>query len=328
VRPEVRVVGAGVIGLSCAVRLAEAGFPVEVLTSLEPAQTTSAVAGGLWLPYRAEPADKVAAWAARSFEEFLRMHRSGSPNVLLRDGVLLHHERPERPFWADLVDELSGLRELADPAPGYRFGYALRVPVIDTPRYLGELAGRLRDLGGRISAVRLDALPSDGIVVNAAGLGARDLAGDPSLYPVRGQVVVADNPGMTDWICDEDEVDGELTYVLPRRDDVVIGGTAQERDERREPDPGEAEAILQRARALVPALAGARVRVHRVGLRPARPAVRLEAEHDADRLIVHCYGHGGSGVTLSWGCAADVLSSVLDAVQDGPTSRSARSAGA
>jgi D-amino-acid oxidase len=327
-RPDVRVIGAGVIGLSCAVRLAEAGFPVEVLAAAAPGHTTSAVAGGLWLPYRAEPAEKVARWAARTFEEFLRLHREGSRCVLLRDGLLLHRERPKRPFWADLVGEISGLREVTDPAPGFGFGYALRVPVVDTPRYVDELAARLRELGGRISATRLSALPPEGIVVNAAGLGARELAGDPSVYAVRGQVVVLENPGLTDWICDEDEVDGVVTYVLPRRDDVVVGGTAQERDERPDPDPADAAGILERARALVPALAGARVRAHRVGLRPARPAVRLAADPSADRLLVHCYGHGGSGVTLSWGCAADVLRLVLDAVQDGPTRASTRSVGA
>ncbi len=322
------VVGAGVIGLSCAIRLAEAGFPVDVLTADAPEDTTSAVAGGLWLPYRAEPADQVARWAARTFDDFLALHRHGSTSVLLRDGLLLHREPAQRPFWADLVGELSGLRRVADPAPGYPFGYALRVPVVDTPRYQSELAAHLRRLGGRIRRARLDVLPPEAIVVNAAGLGARALAADPSVYPVRGQVAVLDNPGLTDWLCDEDEVDGLLTYVLPRRDDVVVGGTAQENDERCEPDREEAAGILRRAQALVPALADARLRWSRVGLRPARPAVRLEAQPSPDGLLVHCYGHGGAGVTLSWGCAADVLGLVLDWTQDGPTGASARSFGA
>jgi D-amino-acid oxidase len=52
----------------------------------------------------------------------------------------------------------------------------------------------------------------------------------------------------------------------------------------------------------VPELRDARVLRHKVGLRPARPAVRLERDGD----VVHCYGHGGAGVTLSWGCAEDV----------------------
>ena len=60
----------------------------------------------------------------------------------------------------------------------------------------------------------------------------------------------------------------------------------------------------------MPALAGARVVRHKVGLRPARPTVRLDAERRDGRTVVHCYGHGGAGVTLSWGCAADVVALV------------------
>ncbi len=73
-----------------------------------------------------------------------------------------------------------------------------------------------------------------------------------------------------------------------------------------------AASILARARALAPELAGARVLGHKVGLRPTRPTVRLEAERAAAQTIVHCYGHGGSGVTLSWGCAGEVLAIVQD----------------
>ena len=47
---------------------------------------------------------------------------------------------------------------------------------------------------------------------------------------------------------------------------------------------------------------------HRVGLRPVRPSVRLEAEG----RVIHCYGHGGAGVTLSWGCADEVTQLVAE----------------
>jgi D-amino-acid oxidase len=70
-----------------------------------------------------------------------------------------------------------------------------------------------------------------------------------------------------------------------------------------EPDPvTPCDDILARATALVPELAGAPVLHARVGLRPVRPEVRLER---VDR-VVHCYGTGGAGITLSWGLAADV----------------------
>lgn len=309
--PSVLVVGAGVVGLSCAVRLAEAGYAVRVRARELPPGTTSAVAGGLWLPYRAEPADRVAGWGRQTLRELLRLHAERpAAGVLLRDGVVLHRDPPERPAWADALTGLVELGTVRDPAPGYAHGLALRVPVVDVPRYLLHLEHRLLAAGGRLEQAALTALPDAPLVVDCAGLGARELAPDPGLHAVRGQVVVLDNPGLTRWLVDEHEVDGELTYVLPRAGDVVVGGSATVGEEDLTPDPDLAARVLARACALVPELRGAAVRAHRVGLRPARSAVRLEAERRASGAVVHCYGHGGAGITLSWGCADEVLREV------------------
>ena len=77
-------------------------------------------------------------------------------------------------------------------------------------------------------------------VVNATGLGARELAGDAELTGVRGQVVRVADPGLAGWTLDEDHPDG-MVYVVPRGTDVVCGGTAVDGDEstatRPEPRP-------------------------------------------------------------------------------------------
>jgi len=309
-RQPVQVVGAGVIGLSCAVRLAEAGYDVDVVARELPSSTTSAVAGGLWLPYRAQPADRVAAWGRATLLELQRLAAGPSSTVLVRGGVLLHREPAPLPSWAGAVEGLVELRAVVAPAPGYGHGTELEVPVVDVPRYLPQLVERLRRAGGRLRQARLERLPDRGLVVDCTGLGARELAADAGLRPVRGQVVVLDNPGLTRWLVDEQESDGELTYVLPRRDDVVVGGSATEDDEDLQPRPELARRMLKRACRLVPELRSAAVRAHRVGLRPVRPAVRLEVVPHPDGAVVHCYGHGGAGVTLSWGCADEVLASV------------------
>ena len=305
------MVGAGVLGLSCAVRLAETGHAVEVVARDLPASTTSAVAGGLWLPYRAEPADRVADWGRATLLELVRLHdQEPSAGVLLREGVLLHTQAPTRPPWAEALSGLVELRAVRDPAPGYGHALALTVPVVDVPRYLRFLEQRLHRAGGRLTHRALDALPADGLVVDCSGLGARELAADRDLHAVRGQVVVLDNPGLTRWLVDEQEVGGELTYVLPRADDVVVGGSATVGDEDLTPDPQLAARMLDRAARLVPELRGAPVRAHRVGLRPARSSVRLDVDRREDGAVVHCYGHGGAGITLSWGCADEVLREV------------------
>ncbi|GAB2682383.1 FAD-dependent oxidoreductase [Thalassiella azotivora] len=312
---RVVVVGAGVIGLSCAVRLAEAGYDVHVLARDLPAETTSAVAAALWMPYRAEPLDEVTRWALETHTELLRLN-DGAPGagVLVREGVVLLREefgpRAPRPDWADALGDVVPLTPVLAPCPGYEGGWAALLPVVETPRYLAHLAARLEAAGGTLTRMPLAELPQRGLVVNASGVAARALARDQDVHAVRGQVVVVDNPGLTRWVVDQQEDDGELMYVVPRRDDVVVGGSAQVGDWGTTPDPALAERILARAVAAVPALAGARVRRHRVGLRPARSAVRVATEHRADGAVVHCYGHGGCGVTVSWGCAADVVEQV------------------
>jgi D-amino-acid oxidase len=180
----------------------------------------------------------------------------------------------------------------------YAEGWSFLAPVVEMPRYLAWLHARVEEAGGTVTRMALAHLPEGPLVVNCSGLGSRRLAGDPSLRPVRGQVVVVEQVGLEEWWLADDGP----TYVVPRSRDIVLGGTQDAGEWDRRPDPGTAADIVGRATALVPALAGARVLQHKVGLRPARPAIRIERVAD----VIHCYGHGGAGVTLSWGCADEV----------------------
>ncbi len=315
---RVLVVGAGVIGLSCAVRLAEAGYDTHVLARDLPLETTSAVAGGLWLPYLAEPARAVNRWGAATFIELQRMAEAQPDSgVRMAQGMLLHRAAdPPRPSWAGAHLPLA-VAAVDDPRPGYRSGWSLEVPLVRMTSYLPWLVQRLARAGGTLTRLPLAALPASGVVVNATGVSARAMATDPEVVPVRGQVVVVQNPGLEHWWVDEDEAEGPL-YVLPRGDHVVVGGTAERGRYDPEPDLEAAARIMARAVAVEPRLRGVRVLAHRVGVRPVRRSVRLERVVQADRTVVHCYGHGGAGITLSWGCADDVLDLVrAGSVSDG-----------
>lgn len=306
---DVLVVGAGVVGLSAAVRLREAGLDAHVRAAELPAETTSAAAAALWYPYRAFPEDLVTRWAARSYEVLAAMAESSGAAVVLRTGRQLWTSEVADPWWSQAVPDFARVDPSALP-PGYADGFRFTAPVVDMSRYLPWLVDRLAELGGGVDRRTYpgldDASAEARVVVDCSGLGARRLVPDASLTPVRGQVVRVGQMGLTEWVLDEsDPVD--VTYVVPRRDDVVCGGTAQDGDERQDPDPATAEAILARCRSLVPVLADAPVLGHRVGLRPARPTVRLETEHRPAGPVVHCYGHGGAGVTLAWGCAEAVV---------------------
>ena len=201
------------------------------------------------------------------------------------------------------------LVELEHVLPPYRAGWEMVAPVVEMPVYLRWLVDRVEELGGTITRLALSALPSGGaVVVNASGLGGRLFARDGSVVPVRGQVVLVEQVGLDRWWLDAgDQRTGRpATYVVPRSADIVLGGTEDEGEWDRAPDPVTSERILARATDLVPELRGAKVLATRVGLRPARPAVRVEEEAGTAGRVVHCYGHGGAGVTLSWGCADEV----------------------
>ncbi len=291
---RVIVVGAGVIGLSCAVRLLEAGHRVDVVARDLPRETTSSVAAALWYPFRALPQDRVTAWAATSYEVFaeLAAHDCG---VTMRTGTELLPTASPDPWWASAVPSLTRV----EPAAGYADAWSFVAPVIEMPTYLSWLADRVEALGGTLTRLNLASLPAGGdVVVNCSGLGSRLLGSDSSVTPVSGQVVYVEQIGLGRWWLDG----SGPTYVVPRSHDIVVGGTDAEGEWSRTPSPETAQDILRRASRLVPGLADARVLRHKVGLRPARPAVRLER----DGRVVHCYGHGGAGVTLSWGCAAEV----------------------
>jgi len=293
---RVIVVGAGVVGLSCAVRLLENGHDVAVLARDLPLETTSSVAAALWYPYRALPQDRVTAWSATTYRVLRGLADAAGTGVAMRPGTEVFREAQAEPWWVEAVPDLR--RSSGLPAP-YADGWTFTSPVVEMPVYLAWLAGRVVELGGSVTRMALAALPTGGdLVVNCSGLGSRRLADDPTVVPVRGQVVLVEQVGIDRWWLDGTGP----TYVVPRSRDVVVGGTDDVGEWSRTPSPQDTEDILARATRLVPELTGARVVRTRVGLRPVRPEVRLEREGH----VVHCYGVGGAGVTLSWGVAADV----------------------
>jgi len=300
---RVIVVGAGVVGLSCAVRLLEAGHTVDVVARDLPLETTSAVAAALWYPYRAYPVDRVTGWSSAGYAELETLAGREGTGVRMLPGTELHRSRVEDPWWRDAVPTLTRIRAFGPP---YADGWTFVAPVAEMPVYLRWLTGRVEALGGTLTRMALSALPDRAdVVVNCTGLGARRMADDPSMMPVRGQVAYVEQVGLDRWWLDGSAPGGPL-YVVPRSQDIVVGGTDDEGEWDRRPDPRTAERLVDRAVELVPELASARVLGHKVGLRPARPAVRLEAGRVDGALVVHCYGHGGAGVTLSWGCADEV----------------------
>jgi D-amino-acid oxidase len=308
---QVTVVGAGVSGLSSGIRLLEAGYNVRIITRELPPDTTSAAAGAVWWGYLE---GRRRAWALVSLKEFQRLAEtpdSGVLQIALRD-VYPH---PVAAPW--FRDELLSCERIPPEAlpPGSADGFLMTVPLVETPRYLRFLLAWFERLGGHVEQREIASLPElygdNQIIVNCTGVGARQTANDPSVFPIRGQVVRVDAPFIKQGYMDDEA----FTYIFPRGDGVVLGGVAQPDNWSRAVDPAITEDILRRTAAIEPGVRAAPVVAHAVGLRPGRHEVRLECEQVSDSCaVIHNYGHAGVGYTLSWGCAAEVagLASNLD----------------
>ena len=325
---DVLVLGAGVIGLTTAVCLAEAGVSVMVAAADPPERTTSVAAGAIWGPHLVGMDERVGRWASVTLTSLTQLsHPQLGANELTgivqnAKGIAATREPDAAP--PEFAATASDMSQCApgEVPPGYASAWRLAATTVAMPGYLDYLARRFGRAGGRSAlqerfgkltdASRL--APSARVIVNCTGCGARDLVPDPDVVAVRGQVVVAANPGISEFFVGTSKEPGDLTYLFPHGDVVVLGGTEQRDNWSLEADPDTAASIIEACAAIEPALREAPVLEHRVGLRPARPSVRLEAERSGDVTIVHNYGHGGSGVTLSWGCAEDAAQLVLAAL--------------
>jgi len=318
---RIAIIGAGVSGLTCGVVLAEHGYRTAIFAKDIGQQTTSSVADAVWFPYHVEPAERVIPLALETYQVLLDLARFPESGVsIIESRQFLRHGEIEIPEWAiplgaqRLSSVAAGLWPVQDRAQrgdySLKSGFSLRVPLMDTTIYLDCLAARFRKAGGEIHAnVRFEKLEDVDtqfdLILNCAGIGARDLVQDADLEPHRGQVAIVPRiEGLSCAIvCD----DAPLMYAIPRRNDCVFGGTNELSDNLTAGPATTTRIVAECSRVLnidkPPVLA------ERVGLRPfRRSGVRLERDRLRDaRTVIHNYGHGGAGFTLSWGCAREVL---------------------
>jgi len=307
------VMGAGIAGLTAAVRLTEAGHAVGVIASELPQDSTSCNAGAIWGPYLVEADNRILPWSEETRKVLVELaEEADTTGVHLVFGQEAVRADLYSPQWAT---QLEGYRpSRADELPpGFRRGWWYKAPIVRMPVYLDYLTARLAEAGVNVQQGTMPSLAAATelapIVVNCTGIGATSLTTDGSLFSTRGQLVEVENPGIENFFCEHDE-SPTPTYFLPHGDVLILGGSAEVGRFDRAPDERIAAEIRARCALIEPTLADARFIRHRVGLRPSRPAVRLEVERIGRGHVVHNYGHGGAGVTVSWGCANDVLTLV------------------
>ena len=340
---KVAIVGAGVIGLSCAYHLTEKfGYPLSVTVVAEriSPNTTSDKGGCIILPVDFSPSShgtdynaRVKQWAVDTFKHFHSLYKSEAAaeiDLCLVSGYQYLSKRVALPWWKDMVFDF---RSFSTSSPGVQMVHSHQQSqyvwsyssfVVDCRRYLPWLLQEFVKNGGLIEKRRvltLDELRHYDIVINCSGLGAVDLVCEQDMMPVRGQVVLVRAPWIKHFIVAND--DEELTYILPRPDGVLLGGTAERGNWSERVDPDTSEAIVSRCAALLPGLRQAEVIEAWAGGRPTRTTIRLEKEGQLQKrpVIVHNYGHGGQGITLHWGCALEVGRIVENYITSVPDAR-------
>ena len=243
-----------------------------------------------------------------------------------------------------------------DESYGAIDAYQHLAPIIDTDESMKWLTGLVEKKGAKLVTETIvgDIFDQEAdlrvkyhadVIINATGLAGTELAGDTSCYPIRGGLLRVINDG-SDFpkldhaltiTADAVHDSNEIVFIVPRNDNILlIGGIA-------EPNQHELcltvdSPIIKRMRArceaFLPDLKKARLDPEyplAQGLRPFRQRnVRVERElrlrnspaaGDAEPVpsrIVHSYGQGGAGWSLSFGCASDVAALVEEALQDLP----------
>lgn len=304
---RVAVVGAGVIGLTTAHELVHRGHEVRVLTRELPAATTSARAGASFKPTRLGDFGGLSRLLADSWDALEAWRRSGFADALsIR--LARHYEASDEPLADDVAWWVPGpVERLDDPARipgGFAHAVAYDTFHFDAPRTLAALAGHLLEHRVSLDVAELRDLaeaaePGTDAVVDASGLGARRLADDARVRPVRGQTVTVARPaGDPDW-----SISADGRYCYPRGDELLLGGTTEPDVWEAQAEPDEVGRIVGDCHRLRPGTVDAEVLATGAGLRPLRDGgPRLQAVAGPP-LVVHAYGHGGAGWTLATGTA-------------------------
>ncbi|KAI1115499.1 nucleotide-binding domain-containing protein [Nemania sp. NC0429] len=360
--PHILVIGGGVVGLVSAWVLLDRGYHVTILSKAwvsDEQRLTSQIAGALW---EYPPAvcgqhtdaislahskrwcmiayhmwDAIASNPALSQESGVRMMPS---DFFFFDQIekdpRQHSKMMEimasgvRGFYrgADIIDDRG-----IDPSYGAVDAYELMAPIIDTDRAMHWLTSLVQRKGATLvtETVEKDLVDIEDslrarfdadVIVNCTGLQSSTLAGDQSVYPIRGGLIRVINDGTVfpklnaalTITADAAQSSNEIVFLVPRNDNILlIGGIT-------EPHKWNLDLTLQspiirrmreRCDNFLPGLKDATLDADyplAQGLRPFRGSnVRVERElRRTGSRIVHSYGHGGAGWSLSFGCAQDV----------------------
>lgn len=332
------VVGAGVIGLTSALKLSESGYKVTIVASHFPSdglspKYTSNWAGAHYRPFPSlTEKDFQDSQLTRVTQEYFRKLAIEEPESSIRfiEGADYLEDQGIYGISAKgYFEDIKDLEEIPSKLlpKGVSFGAKYNTWVLNSPLYLQYLERKLRFLSG-VKFIKSDLIslqqiseifPDSSIIVNCTGLGLQLNGGyDPKSFPIRGQTLLLrvplNCPYLNKTITHQGK-DGLWTFVIPRPLDggVILGGTKQLGDLQTTPRESDTQDLIKRAKVLYPEVFFENGEIDiqgvNVGFRPAREGgVRIETEKIAGtgKQVVHAYGAGGMGFELSYGVACQV----------------------
>ncbi|XP_071089049.1 D-aspartate oxidase-like isoform X2 [Haliotis cracherodii] len=326
---RVVVIGAGVIGLSTAINIQECmpGSHVTIVADSFNQYTLSDGAGAYIVPW-APGVDDVTQrkWGRASMDYFIKLavsEDSADNGASLAMGIFYNREQEPPPYHYLMLSCEPMSEESAKRLNLGKFHcYTATTVAMEMRKYLPWLMRRFKDQGGTVKQRKVKSFQEFvgeyDVVVNCAGLGAKALTGDEKLQPMRGQMMRVSAPWVKHFMHGLSQL-----YFIPNSENVAVGGIKSIGDADTSIRPESSEYIWDNITKIWPPLKKAKLLWEWTGLRPYRVPPRVEAEvirfRDKSLKVVHNYGHGSYGVSMSWGTAVHAAELVKDMVK--PTSR-------
>ncbi|XP_066926326.1 D-aspartate oxidase-like [Clytia hemisphaerica] len=333
---DVAVIGGGICGLSSAYQaLSEKSLNIKQLhiyADKYQSQTTSSGAAGLWRAANVHntPREKLNRWGKDSLDHAIQVLSfdpdSAEKGFAPAHGFLLSRKPIPDVQWAHfgisfvIMNEQDIRRRFPNIDPDIKYGVSFSSYTLECRRFLSYTTKEIEKLGGKFFNRKIKSLSELSVkydvIINCCGLGASELVGDDKMIPTRGQIIYVKAPWIKEFVYDIDVVDGNVPYIIPNIDRCILGGTKQQFNSSLEPTDYDRNWILENTKKLVPSVEKAEIIEDWVGIRPGRDEIRLECEiikapttNDPKRTIpvIHNYGHGANGISLSWGCAVNVI---------------------
>ncbi|KAF1758934.1 hypothetical protein GCK72_015394 [Caenorhabditis remanei] len=317
--PKIVVLGAGINGISTALAIQESipKCQVTVISDRFSPNTTSDVAAGLIEPYLCDDdVDRIIKWTRATILRIQEYMTGGHPGAEEQSGYCLSSVK-SIPKWLEVMKNVHILseEEMKEVAkrPEHKFGFFYTTWYLEPTAYIKWETEQFLKNGGQFLQQKINKIDDVSkmgydVIVNCTGLGSREMVGDKEVYPTRGQVLRVECPRVKHFLIDDEY------YALLNENTITLGGTKDRNQWNTTINPILSQKIFEENCRNIPSLRSARILSAHVDLRPTRGTVRLEAEPNGK--VIHNYGHGGSGITLHWGCAMECVNLVKKMIME------------